>query len=384
MPVALVVTDLDVGGAERALVALATRVNRARWSPQVFCLGPHGALVDVLNAAGLPPVCLNVSRKRPAQAVAHLVRAMKVQRPKLVQSFLFHANVAARLAAPLVGSPWVLSGVRVAERQKRWHLTVDRLTAWLATGQVCVSEGVYRFCRDVEGVPADRLTIIPNGVDTTLYDGVVPIPRDQVGVPEGAHVVLYVGRLDTQKGLSFLLDAAERVAAQRDNWHLVMVGDGPDREDLLQRIAASPRLSPRVQWLGRRSDVPGLLETADLLVLPSVWEGMPNVVLEAMAARRAVVATRVEGSEDLILPGRTGWLVPPRDAEALAGALLDAASDPGRLREFGAVGRARVEAEYSLSATIVAYERLWSGVLGLADPCLTPDAAISEGASLAD
>ncbi|MDR3634397.1 MAG: glycosyltransferase [Isosphaeraceae bacterium] len=361
----LVITDLDVGGAERSLVALATRLDRSRWRPNVLCLGPEGALVQPLTAAGVPTECLNVNRARPLQAVVRLARALRAHAPRLVQSFLFHANVAARLAAPLAGVPWVLSGVRVAERQKRWHLTVDRLTAGLATGQVCVSQGVYRFCHDVEGLPEERLTVIPNGVDTALYDGLLPTPRESIGIPPNAHTVLQVGRLDPQKGVFLLLDAAERVVLRRPDWHLVLVGDGPDRGELLRRVAASATLAGHVHWLGRRDDVPRLLQMADLLVLASIWEGMPNAVLEAMAARRAVVATQVEGAEDLVVPGQTGWLVPPRDAAALATALLDAAADPGRLQRFGAAGRALVEANYSVDATVSAYDRLWSGVLGL-------------------
>ncbi len=111
--------------------------------------------------------------------------------------------------------------------------------------------------------------------------------------------------------------------------------------------------------------MPGLLRSADLLVLPSHWEGMPNAVLEAMAARRAVVATAVEGTEDLVVPGETGWLVPPRDPSALAQALDEAAANADRLRQYGEAGRLRVERVFSQGAVVAAYERLWTEVLGL-------------------
>ena len=106
------------------------------------------------------------------------------------------------------------------------------------------------------------------------------------------------------------------------------------------------------------------MKSADVLVLASLWEGMPNVVLEAMAAGRAVVATAVEGTVELVISGETGWLVPPQDPEALGQALLEAARDPGLCRRLGRNGRARVEAEFSLDRTVAAYDRLWAGLLG--------------------
>ena len=362
-PLALVITELDVGGAEKALVTLATGLDRRRWAPTVIALGPDAPLAAPVRAAGVPCVCLGVDPRRPARAVARLASALRAVRPAVVQSFLFHANVAARLAAPFAGRPWVVGGLRVAERRQVWHLRVERSTLRLASGAVCVSEGVRAFSL-ANGWPADRLTVIPNAVDPAPFDR-AEASRDTLGVPDGSFLILYVGRLDVQKGLATLLDAfALALAARPDlDWRLALAGDGPER-DRLRGLAASLGLSDRVHWLGHRADVPALLRAADLLVLPSLWEGMPNVVLEAMAARRAVVATAVEGTVDLVRPGATGWLVPPADPAPLSAALLDAASDPARLRRFGAAGRARVEAESSPASAVRAYESLWAGLLG--------------------
>lgn len=367
VPVSLVITDLDVGGAERAMVALASGLDRGRWEPSVIALDDDGALVGPLREAGIEVNCLGVDRRRPLRAIWRLAKALRQARPRLVQSFLFHANVAARLAAPTAGRPWVIGGLRVAERQRRWHLALDRVTSRMASGSACVSEGVRRFSVEVGGLDPDRLIVIPNGVDPARFDRADPVDRETLGVPPGAVLALYVGRLDPQKGLPTLIDAAATVVGARDDWHLALAGDGPERDALYRQAESHPKLAGRVHWLGRRDDVPGLLKAADYFVLPSLWEGMPNAVLEAMAARRAVVASAVEGTEDLVLPGRTGWLVPPGGVAPLADALLEAAADPVRLARFGAEGRARVEAEFVPSRVVEAYERLWAGVLGL-DP----------------
>ncbi|WP_435009035.1 glycosyltransferase [Tundrisphaera lichenicola] len=366
VPVALVITDLDVGGAERALVALASGLDRRRWSPSVVALGGEGALAAPLRESGIPVESLDVDPRRPDRAVRSLAGTLRRTRPRLVQSFLFHANVAAKLAGPMAGHPWVVGGLRVAERRKGWHLRLDRLTSRLSCGSVCVSEGVRRFSIREGGLDPDRLTVIPNGVDPAPFDRAELADRASLGVPPDAFLTLYVGRLDPQKGLPTLIEAASKVAALRPDWHLVLVGDGPDRGALQARIDADIGLNQQVHMIGRRDDVPSLLRSADLLVLPSLWEGMPNAILEAMAAGRAVVGTSVEGTEDLVIPGRTGWLVPPSDAMALADALVEAASDPGRLRRFGEAARGRIEAEFTPTRMVEAYEQLWSRLLGYA------------------
>jgi starch synthase (maltosyl-transferring) len=127
-------------------------------------------------------------------------------------------------------------------------------------------------------------------------------------------------------------------------------------------------LRENTHWLGHRDDVSVLLKAADVLVHPSVWEGMPNVVLEAMAANLPVVGTAVEGTEDLVLPGQTGWLVPARDPEALSRALIEAVDSPDVCRCFGRAGSQRVEQEFALKTTVASYARLWAGVLGLQLP----------------
>jgi glycosyltransferase involved in cell wall biosynthesis len=367
VPVSLVITDLDVGGAERALVALATGLDRARWNPQVICLGPEGALEKPLRDAGLRVVTLNARSGRPLQAVVRLAKALRSHRPELVQSFLFHANVVSRLAALLARRPWVVGGLRVAEHEKTWHRWLDRLTIPLALGSVCVSKGVERFAIEIGRLRPERLVVIPNGIDPAPFDAATPVDRASLQVPADAHLALFVGRMTLQKGVPVLLDAARIVARQHPNWYLALVGDGPELAPLRETADGDTVLRDRLRWLGRRTDVPGLLRTCNLLVLPSLWEGMPNVVLEAMAARRAVVATAVEGTEDLVLRDQTGWLVPRGDSARLAEALHEAAGEPDTCHALGLAGRERVETCFSPAAVVAAYDRLWSEILGYDD-----------------
>jgi starch synthase (maltosyl-transferring) len=367
VPITLVITDLDVGGAERALVSLATSLDRDRWSPSVICLDQGGALIEPLHQANIETICLNVNRRKPLHAIFKLASTLRQLRPQLVQSFLFHANLATRLAAPLAGNPWSLGGIRVAERQRHWHLKLDRLTQLFINGQVCVSQGVMQFSHDHAKLSQSRLTVIPNGIDPLPFDQATPLDRTTLGIPADSQLALYIGRLDPQKGLPNLLQAAHKVANDIPSLHLALAGDGPDREALQNQADTLPNLAGRVHWLGHRRDVAALLKTADLFVLPSLWEGMPNVVLEAMAARKPVIATAVEGSSDLVVPGETGWLVPAGNSDALALSLREAFTQPECLTRFGEAGRQRVQSHFSRASVTNAYERLWARTLGFND-----------------
>ena len=363
--ISLVITDLNVGGAERALVSLATGLDRRRWTPSVICLDREGELAGPLRSAGITVTCLSVDRCRPISAVARLVSALKRDPPALIQSFLFHANIAARLASPWVGRPVVVGGLRVAEHAKGWHLRLDRLTQGLSACSVCVSEGVKRHAIEAGRLEPRRLVVIPNGVDVHAFDDAAAVELASWNLGESEKVLLYVGRIDAQKAVNILIQAAALVAKQRTDWRLLIAGDGPERDRLEALTISFAELSGRVEWLGRRGDVPSLLKTADAMILPSLWEGMPNVILEAMAARRPVIATQVEGTEELVEPGKTGWLVPPGDPRSLASAILEALADPERLRRLGEAGRSRVEAEYTPQRVVQSYERLWAGLLGM-------------------
>ena len=374
LPVALVITELDVGGAEKALLRLAAGLDRARWKPTVIALGPEAEVARWIRDCGVEVVCLGLTSRQGAVGVIRLACELKRLRAPIVQSFLFHANVISRLASLLLigRQPYLVSGIRVAEREKRWHLWIDRWTHRLSDRAVCVSEGVRRFSRDVGGWPEERLVVIPNSVDLAPIDQATPATRHSIGVPDEAVLAIFVGRLNVQKGLPTLLDAFERLPESTMRpLHLAIVGDGPERDGLRSRVAGSAKLSACIHVLGHRLDVPSLLKAADFLVLPSLWEGMPNVVLEAMAARLAVVATAVEGTEELVAPGETGWLVPPGDAELLSRAIAEASSNPRRLQNYGEAARRRVVSDYSTRANVQAYEHLWGDLLGYREPRTT-------------
>jgi glycosyltransferase involved in cell wall biosynthesis len=366
--IALCITELEVGGAERNLVELATRLDRDTWDPVVYCLKPRppadeASCVPPLEAAGIPVHCLGMRQIWHAlPAIGRLRRRFVEQRPELVQTFLFHANLAGRLAARRAGVPRVVSGIRVAERRCRWHIWADRLTARLVDRHVCVSQAVARFSAERASIPAEKLVVIPNGIDLAGYPVARPADLASLGVPSGRRVVTYVGRLDRQKGLHWLLETAGGWLHRVPDCDLLLVGKGPDRARL-ERLCAKHALSGRVRFLGWRPDVPEILAASHLLVLPSIWEGMPNVVLQAMASRLPVLATDVEGVRELLGPGSSSQVVRYGDTQAFAEKLVTLMTDRKLAAELGQKNRARAEAEFAIERVVAAYEDLWRALV---------------------
>ncbi len=359
---AFCITDLDAGGAERALVQLVRRLDTSRWEPHVFCLAGWGELASVLQAAGIPCTCLGARRSRDAAVVWRLARALKAFGPRLLQTFLFHANLAGRLAGRLAGVETIVSGIRVAERRRRGHLWLDRLTNGLVDHNVCVSHGVAEYSIQVGRLQPQKITTIANGVDVERFEHVRQADRSIFGIPADAGLVLSVGRLDPQKGWLFLLDALSQLVARGHNLYWLLVGEGR-QADAIERRAAELNIAGRVKLVGRRSDVPELLKAADCFVLPSLWEGMPNVVLEAMAAGLPVVATRVEGSKELVIDGQTGFLATPRSAHDLACGIATLLTHPETARQMGQAGHDLVKSQYSWEKMASQYEALYQSLL---------------------
>ena len=320
--VAFCITDLDAGGAERALVQIVTRLNRAEWNPSVFCLSPPGELVDVLEQHEIPVTCFHATGKRSISVLWKLRRALKEIRPRIVVSFLFHANMAARLASFGLGAQ-VVSGIRVSEKRSLWPLRLDRWTEKLVARHVCVSQAVADYSIETGGLPTEKVRVIPNGVDYAAFANCSQIwDRQTVNgrIPQDAPIVLFVGRLSPQKAPEVFLEALATIFQQHPEAHAVLVGEGPLQASLEQQ-ADDLSIRDRTHFLGRRGDIPALMKSATLLVLPSRWEGMPNVVLEAMASGLPVVATRVDGTAELIENERTGLLISPDNCSELVSAM---------------------------------------------------------------
>jgi glycosyltransferase involved in cell wall biosynthesis len=362
---ALVITELDPGGAERCLVDIATRIDSDRFTPVVYSLAPppqpaKQRLVARLQKAGIATHFLGFTKPwHYLQAVRRLAELLRQQQAHISQTFLFHANIVGTQAARSAGVRHIVSGIRVAD-PRRWRTQLERIATASAERHVCVSQSVAEFCKR-RGFAAEKLVVIPNGIDVSRWQNATPADASRWGVPRGRKVLLYVGRLDPQKGLDALFRQLPRVFRELTDHDLLLVGEGALRSKL-ETLAAALAIGDRVHFAGWQDETPRIFAVADIVLLPSRWEGMPNAILEAMASGKPVIATQAEGTVELLGLGAPEQTVPVGDWDAFGRLVIGVARDQQLAKELGRKNRARAQ-QFSIEIAVQRYERLYASLV---------------------
>ena len=355
-------TDASIfGGAERMILTLLSGLDQGRWSPLLLHHGEAALAELVEGCRRLNVRTVEVPRSQTRRAIGSF---LEQARPAI-----FHAHVNwplacadALVAAARVRVPGVVATQQLFVRlRSQRKILRHRLLSLSVDRYIAVSNHMAGILREVCVFGTRKVRVVHNGVarPTFVRDG----RRDLRGSLTGGKdrsIVLTLARLAEQKGIGCLIEAATRVPEAV----FAVAGDGPER-GVLEAKADALGVRNRFLFLGHRRDAPDLLASCDLLVLPSLFEGLPVSVLEAMASAKPVVATAVGGTDEVVEHGVTGFLVPPSDPAALADAIRKVLADPLLARRLGAEGRRRVRREFSAESvaagTTEVYEALGTG-----------------------
>ncbi len=352
-----------IGGAEEMVLSLVRHLP-ARFEPLVCCIADAGPIGQEIKRTGTPvaELGLNPGLRRPLD-VNGIRRYLRETRPDIVHTFLLTASLYGRLAAILERVPVVIgTEVNIYEHKRASHAWVERMLMARTDRVVASAESVRDFyVRQIHADPA-KVDVIYNAVD--FAQATAEKSRDQMraelGVPGDAIVAGVIARLTEQKGHRFLFDALAQQPSLSE-LRVIVVGGG-ELADGLKRHAERAGLASRVHFLGARRDLGDLLAAMDIFVMPSLWEGLPLSLVLAMGAGLPVVATRVAGIPEVVEDGRTGLLVPPADAPALASALARLAADSTLRHRLGAAARAsvlpRFNVQHYVDAIVALYDRL--------------------------
>ena len=352
-----------VGGAEEMVLNLVRHLP-PRFEPTVCCIHEEGPIGEEIRRTGTPVVVLGLTpgsrRPHDVLGIAEYLRASK---PQIVHTFLLTASLYGRVAAILARVPIVIgTEVNIYERKRPIHALAERLLMAGTDAVVASAESVRDFYVKQVHADSSKIDVIYNAVD--FAQAKPSTPREEVrrtlGLPPAARVAGIIARLTEQKGHRYLFEALASQSSLADV-HLLVVGGGELR-DTLERAAVSTGLVSRVHFLGPRRDLGDLLAAMDVFVLPSLWEGLPLSMVLAMSAGVPVVATAVAGIPEVVEDGRTGILVPSRDATALGAALARLFSDSALRGRIGAGARAHVLTrfgiEHYVDSVVALYERL--------------------------
>jgi len=354
---------LGAGGTELALQRVIAGLDLQHFENIICTVAP------LAPGWGSDFNCISLERdgRKTGSLVADFARLFLRLKPDIVHSRNWGA-IEAVVAAKLARVPRVIHSEHGRDIHTMngdpWRRRLFRRFAYgLADEVFAVSRELREHYSAQVGIAPARMSLIPNGVDTKKFcpdDDARIHMRSQLGISAGSFIVGTVGRLDPVKDHNTLLHAAGKLGKSGKDVHVVIVGNGPEREVLQTRIAATPELRGRVHLAGESSQPEHWLNAFDVFVLPSLSEGMSNTLLEAMATALPCVVTDVGANPDLVEHGASGYLVSSRDAGAIADRVLQLARDPKLCARMGQCGRRKVQREFSMARMVENYTRLYT------------------------
>ena len=362
-----IIDNLDRGGTQTWFRHLTAGLAERGYEQHVYCLNgtfnPE-ILADIRRNADLVEV-IGRPRLFAGIGVAGLWRDLRRLQPDLVFTILPYGDLIGRTVAHAAGLRLIVSSEQ-SRYDDKWpcQFWLDRITVRWVEKVICVAEEIIPYAIAHEGVRPDQAMAIPNGVEIPAASdpGVRTSLRERFGIMPNQALFGVAARLAHQKGIADLLTAYRRVLDRRPDTALWIIGDGPLRTSL-ERQARSLRLDRHTTFLGDRNDIPDLLAAIDIFVHPSLSEGMPHSVMEAMAAGKPVIAAKVDGVASLIEDGSNGWTVRPRQPDELADRMLAVLNDRGAWLEVGARARETIRTRFSVEHMVAAYDDAFRGIL---------------------
>ncbi|OGL61010.1 hypothetical protein A3H10_03460 [Candidatus Uhrbacteria bacterium RIFCSPLOWO2_12_FULL_46_10] len=359
--IAHLITGLDVGGAEQTLLDTLPRLQVQDLRHTVYCVIGHGHIGDKLQKMGIPVFYLNYKGWLDLIPMAlRLWRALKSARPDILVTYLIHADLLGRLMAPLAGINKVITFRHGALLQWEFLKHVDKMTSFLVTHYVAVSDVLKNKLVNELHIPSSKITVIFNAIDLNKY---APenneVIKDALNVPAGALTLGVIANLRKGKGHHDLLLAFNQLLQKKHSKKLILliVGGGEERASL-EKLTIQLHLTENVIFTGYRDDIPNILKTIDIFVLPTYFEGKSIALLEAMAARKPIITTSIPENLEILAHNETALLVPPGNINALSNALLKLIEQTTLRDRLNKRAYAECAQKYDINKTVLLFKKI--------------------------
>ena len=363
-----ILQNSNIGGVQRQLLSLLKAYDKDLMNPTVCCFKAKGEIGRQMEKSGIEVVDFRIERhyRFSPGIIRRLYTLMKERNIHVVRAHKYSASLYGRIAAQLARVPVVITSVHGNYRKDlRFERKIaNKILSRVTDRIVAMSESIRTDIIKYDNTAPEKVLVIRNGVDTVLFSPLVTTGglRQELALRTNETVIGFIGRLVPAKGLQHLIGAFESVRAEIGQVKLLIVGSGQLMEPL-KMMAHEKGLSNDIMFLGERTDIPQLLGVMDIFVMPSIAEGLPNALLEAMAAARPVIVTCAGGMGEIIQDGVNGLVVPVGDAASLSGGLRKLVMDRSFARALGAAARQCIENKYSIRATARAWEDLYVTLL---------------------
>ena len=355
-----------IGGVEHHVILLVNNLDKESFEPIVVCPPMLAGLMKPYLNKDVRVEPIEVRSFSNLSEMIRLVSFLRREKIDIVHAHLSYASRMSHMLAKLAGVPYTIetSHVREAWRKgflKTWY-AVDRFIAVFTDRFIAVSKANCDYLTGVKGINKTKVTVVPNGIDIKGFgakkDNERGGIRSELKIAEDRPLITAVARLEPQKGLKYLLEAVPLVVERHSDALFLLVGDGALRAEL-EAQALRLGISENVIFAGFRKDIAEILGESTIFVLPSLWEGLPLVAIEASSTATPVVATAVDGTPEVVMHNETGLLVEPAKAEPLAFAITSLLNDPAWAKEMGARGAEFVRARFDITRQVCETEALY-------------------------
>lgn len=355
--------DLSFGGLQRVVVDICANIDKSIFDISVCCLRYLGEFTGELKSNGIkvfivPP---KANGKTDYFSFLKLYKILRREQVNILHTHNTQPFVDGTIAGKMAGIPTIIHTDHTRYfPDKRRYMFAEWFLSHFATKIVAVSNHVKQNLINYEKINPQKITVILNGIDGNKYNlnRDVITKKKALGIESCSPILGFGVRLAYQKGITYLLKAMPHVIKRFPGALLLIAGDGELREDL-ENEANSLGISQNVRFLGPRLDMQDIISLLDIYVLPSLWEGLPLVILEAMAARKPIVATAVGGTPEAIIDGESGLLVPSKDPSALACAILRILNDPALSAYLSENAFKRFQEHFTIEKMVGHYEKLY-------------------------
>jgi len=344
---------------------IAKRIDKKKYQVFAACLREGGPYEDKLRRIGVKVKNFDLKTLVDIRIILRLVRYIKQNNIDIVETAVFPADVYGRISAKLANVPIIISTMHRVEDHKqeaiyRFLPFVDTVTMALTTKIIAVSGAVKNYLIRRHKIRPEKISVIYNGIDVNKYKSHTNITefKKQFNLEPSIPIVAFIGRLVKVKAASYFLEAAASVLTSGKKAQFLVVGDGPLKQSLVKQTQKLG-IDQHVFFIGFRKDIPKILSLIDILVVPSLWEGLPLTILETMSAGKPIIAARVGGIPEAIKNGGTGILVPPKNSEALTGAINDLLAAPKKRKEMGEKAKQRALQLFDVERMVKEYENLY-------------------------